>query len=214
MKAHYRAFGGKLVIEVEGSNIKELFQQIGPVAEVLDGDDCCGKCNSPHIYPRAREAKKSGTNQTVIYYELVCSDCGAKLSFGQHSDGGSLWAKRDKDGVRLDNRGWSVYLGIAAPAAGTQTVVNPPKPASKPAPVATAPKADEPALLNFIKRAKVPGERTNVLAEVCDLIRLQHGDPAADKAYTEALELHGDINMSDEALEGVVRHLWIASKGK
>ena len=96
MEAHYRAFNGKLVVKVEGSTIKDLFEQIGPVAEVLDGDDACGKCNSPHIYPRAREAKG------FTYYELVCSDCSAKLSFGQHKDGGNLWAKRtDENGMLL-----------------------------------------------------------------------------------------------------------------
>ena len=216
MEAHYRAFQGRLIIKVEGSNIKELFEQIGPVAEVLDGDDACGKCGSAHIYPRAREA------QGFTYYELVCSDCGAKLSFGQHRDGGSLWAKRtDKDGRALDHRGWSVYLGLGpATSSPAQSQPRPqaPKPAAptaaKPAPVAHAPKPDNPALLNFIARAKVPGQRTNVLAEVCDLIRMAHGDDAADKAYTEAIDFHGDINISEENLEGVIRHLWIASDQK
>ncbi len=128
MEAHYRAFGGKLVIKVEGSTIKDLFEQIGPVAEVLDGDDCCGKCGSVHIYPRAREA------QGFTYYELVCSDCRAKLSFGQHKDGGTLWAKRtDEHGNALDHRGWIVYLGIAAPAAPPAPVPKT-QPAKAPAP--------------------------------------------------------------------------------
>lgn len=118
MKCHYRAFGGKLVIEVEGSTIKDLFEQIGPIAEVLDGDDCCGKCTSPHIYPRARDAKKAD-GKLVTYYELVCSECGAKLSFGQHSAGDTLWAKRtDEHGNKLDFRGWKVYLGLNAPERG------------------------------------------------------------------------------------------------
>lgn len=116
MEAHYRAFNGKLVIKVTGETIKDLFEQIGPVAEVLDGDDCCGACGDLRIYPRAREAKKKD-GKMVTYYELVCSSCGAKLSFGQHSSGGTLWAKRtDEHGNILDHRGWIVYRAIAAPA--------------------------------------------------------------------------------------------------
>ena len=120
MKCHYRAFNGKLVIEVEGNSIKDLIEQIGPIAEVLDGDDVCGKCSSPHIYPRARDAKKKTDGKLVTYYELVCSDCGAKLSFGQHSGGGTLWAKRtDDQGNPLEHRGWRLYRAL--PPSSTES---------------------------------------------------------------------------------------------
>lgn len=198
MEAHYRAFGGKLVIKVEGSTIKDLFEQIGPVAEVLDGDDSCGKCGSAHIYPRAREA------QGFTYYELVCSDCRAKLSFGQHKDGGTLWAKRaDENGNALDNRGWIVYLGIA-PAPKTAPSTPRPAPAQ----------SEDPRLLGFIDRAVVPGKTDEVLAELCDLIRMEHGDKEADDAWSGALKNHGDPAKKIASIKPVVTFLWNRSMRK
>lgn len=196
MKAHYRAFNGKLLIEVEGQTIKDLFEQIGPVAEVLDGDDSCGKCGSPHIYPRSREA------QGFTYYELVCSDCSAKLSFGQHKDGGSLWAKRtDEQGNVMDYRGWKVYIGIAAA----------PKAAPRPAPAA---QSEDPRLIGFIDRASVLGKTDEVLAELCELIRMEFGDKAADEAWIGALKAHGDPAVKVASIKPVVTSLWNRSMRK
>ncbi len=101
MKATYTAFGGRLQCEVQGDSIKEIIRQIGPIAEILDSDSQCGCCQSENIHPRCR---KAGDYE---YYELVCSDCGAQMSFGQSKDLKSLFPKR-KD--HPDTRGWSVYV--------------------------------------------------------------------------------------------------------
>lgn len=161
MEAHYRAFHGKLVVKVEGSTIKELFEQIGPIAEVLDGDQVCGACGSPNIYPRARQAQK------FTYYELVCSDCTARLSFGQHSDGGTIWAKREKDGEPLPNRGWLVYRGLPAPAS---------------APVVQTIAADPPHVSQAIERAK-GGAHMAVIGQACDELRKKVGDAAVEQFW-------------------------------
>ncbi len=200
MEAHYRAFQGRLVIKVEGSTIKELFEQIGPIAEVLDGDDCCGKCASPHIYPRAREAKG------FTYYELVCSDCSAKLSFGQHKDGGSLWAKRvDDQGNRMDHRGWAVYHAIAAPAEAKPQASTPPRNGSAPRAGGTPPQ--DPRLENYFKRCTDIRSSGEVFGEICDAIGALSNDDAVNEAWNHALKTHGDPNNKPQALRPVLTSL-------
>jgi hypothetical protein len=47
------------------------------------------------------------------YYELWCQnpDCRAKLGFGQHKTGDTLFPKRkDKEGNWLSDNGWVVYV--------------------------------------------------------------------------------------------------------
>lgn len=198
MKAHYRAFNGRLLIEVEGATIKDLFEQIGPVAEVLDGDDACGKCASPHIYPRARVA------DGFTFYELVCSDCGAKLSFGQHKEGGTLWAKRtDEHGNKMDYRGWQIYLGIAAPP------VPPAAPPAKPAPKAPVPAQTEPdpKLEAYLKRCTDRASTGEVYGEICDKIREASSEGRADRAWRDAIKAHGDPATKTAALRPVLAYL-------
>lgn len=196
MEAHYRAFNGKLVIKVEGTTIKDLFEQIGPIAEVLDGDDACGKCGSLHIYPRARDA------QGFTYYELVCSECGAKLSFGQHKEGGSLWAKRvEKDGTELPNRGWIKYLGIAAPkqeeAPGR----------GRPATVAQPQKKEDPRLPPLLNRCASRVQTDAVIGELCDAIEGKSSKTIADQLWAEAQLKHGDPITRPAALAPVLLFL-------
>lgn len=211
MKAHYRAFNGRLIIEVEGSNIKELFEQIGPVAEVLDGDDSCGKCSSPHIFPRSREA------QGFVYYELVCSDCGAKLSFGQHKEGGTLWPKREDDnGNKLDNKGWHIYLGIAAPkasapppSAGGRDAAEPPTPASRPQ---AKPETitQDPRLAQYVERMKGQSstEQSFIIGEICDAIDGHSGSKKlAEESWKVAVKRYGDPLNTPRAIEPVLNHL-------
>jgi len=197
MEAHYRAFNGKLVIKVEGSTIKDLFEQIGPVAEVLDGDDACGKCNSPHIYPRAREAKG------FTYYELVCSDCSAKLSFGQHKDGGNLWAKRtDENGRALDYRGWKIYQAIEAPkqssAAPCPAQPNSPRPAT-----------EDPRLAGVMERCAKEGA-AQVLGELVSALEGYTTPTNADQVWGEAVRKHGDPFAKIAALRAVATALLAA----
>jgi hypothetical protein len=208
MKAHYRAFSGKLVIEVEGASVKDLFAAIGPFAEVLDGDDSCGKCASPHIYPRAREAKG------FVYYELVCSDCRAKLSFGQHKDGDTLWAKReDEQGNALPFRGWTLYLGLpeAPKPAGTPAPTKRPQAQAAPRPTTTLREQSEfdKRLAGFLKRANSESEVAQILGEMCDAIDGLAGNrrDVADYVWTEALKQFGDPSTNPKAVAPVIKHL-------
>jgi hypothetical protein len=62
---------------------------------------------------RVRHAE-SRDGKECDYFELQCAnlDCGARLCFGQHQVGNTLFAKRkDGEGNPLPNRGWNVYQG-------------------------------------------------------------------------------------------------------
>ena len=218
MKAHFRAFGGRLVVEIEGTTIKDLIKEIGPIAEILDADHVCGKCQSPNIYPRCRTAQDK-----FDYYELVCSDCGARLSFGQHMDGGTLWAKRtDKQGNMLDYRGWTIYQAL--PPAGGKPPEPPAQTASRPRSAAPAVK-DSPAPTRSVKdqnehrdrmagMLKRTGDQTSnaqVLGEVCDAIGgMAGGDAAADRIWTEITNQYGDPTTKPASLRPVLEALmWV-----
>ena len=104
-KAKVRVQAGKAWIEVEASNVKEAMQGIGEYAEVFK-EDTCQCCQSTNVIPIHRNA------QGYDFYEMVCCDCGAKLSYGQTREGGRLFPKRsDKDGNYLPNMGWHKYSG-------------------------------------------------------------------------------------------------------
>lgn len=132
-----RLLGGTIAAKFTVSSPTELFEVVGEYAELLAGDDRCGMpaCGSGHIYPRARTATK-GDGKKVKYYELYCGDCGAQLSYGQHTEPkGSMWVKRADDNGLLDNRGWKQYRAIAAPAGERG---GPPAASGRPAPVEDA----------------------------------------------------------------------------
>jgi hypothetical protein len=214
LKAHYRAFNGKLLIEVEGSNIKELFAQIGPVAEVLDGDDCCGKCGSTHIYPRAREATKKSDGKVVNYYELVCSDCRAKLSFGQHSEGGTLWAKRaDDQGNALENRGWEVYLGIAGPKGppAEENMASAPRSAQAPrqqaSPGMQAHQWKSPLAKQIFERCTDRATTNAELWDICEALVGLCSVQDMETTWKIAVTRHGDPQHKPSALAPVIEDL-------
>ena len=109
MEAQYRAFNGRLVIKVEGANIKDIFKAISPIAEVLDQDQVCGACKSPNIRLRHRVTTKG--RDSFDYYELACGACSARLELGQLKQGGGLFPKRKDDNGYLPNFGWTKYQG-------------------------------------------------------------------------------------------------------
>ena len=190
MEATYKAFGGRLLVKVTGENVKSLIEQIGSVAEVLDADQICGCCGSEAIYPRVRTAKK------YTYYELNCSACGARLSFGQHQEGETLFAKRDD---HRDTRGWYKFVGIEAPKHEA--------PKTAPAPT-EAPKVDPPELAAFIERAKsakTMNELNEVFGELCEKIRAKHGDGVTDSTWNVAVKTQGE---PDRNREKIVRFLY------
>jgi hypothetical protein len=104
MKAHFRSKNGRLVVEVEGATIKDLFVQLANIQDIFEAEEECGLCGSNSIRMVTRE------NDGNKYHELRCLDCGAQFSFGQRKQGGDLFPRRkDKDGNWLSDRGWSKY---------------------------------------------------------------------------------------------------------
>jgi len=107
MKAHYKSTTGRLLVEVEAKNVKELFEQLADVQEILDADSRCGACGSDQVRFAVRHV------DIFKYFEMHChgDGCGARLSFGQLREGGGLFPKRKDDrGEMLPNRGWQRYI--------------------------------------------------------------------------------------------------------
>lgn len=204
MEFNYRTLGGRLIIKGEFTTTTELFAAVGLIAEALDGDDACGKCNSPHIYPKARPA------QEYVYYELVCADCGARLSFGQHKKGGSLWAKRtNESGMYLDNRGWNNFIALEAPK---NEPTEPPPAQQRPA--ASAPRSTaqpqsavksepqqmpaDPRLAGLLERCEKEGAGT-VFAEMIATLDGFVGSDASDSLWNDACKRFAQRNADTTA---------------
>lgn len=97
-----------MTVELEGDTQKSVFEAISQFQEVFE-ETACGKCDSERVRFIVREVDG---NQ---YFELRCLDCGARLAFGQHRQGGSLFpvrkaGKDDKSGLEegtwLPSGGW------------------------------------------------------------------------------------------------------------
>lgn len=85
------------------ADLFKALNEIGNVDSVKD--EPCGKCGGHNISYRARDVDGN------IFYEKVCTDCWAKLSFGAHKKpAGSLFGKRKgEDGSKLPSNGWLKY---------------------------------------------------------------------------------------------------------
>jgi len=100
MKLTYVTKNGRISAELEGDSQRDLFAQIGKFQEVFE-EDACSKCGHDHVRFVVRTVDD---NQ---YYELRCSNCGARLSFGANKQGGGLFPRRkDSDGSWLPDNGW------------------------------------------------------------------------------------------------------------
>lgn len=117
MKAHFRVLGGRITLELEGGTQKELFAAIADAQDVFDADRSCGLCNDENLRFKVRIIEGNA------FYELTCSGCGARLQFGQHREGGTLYPKRAEG-----NRGWAKFqrptetpAGRAAAGAGARS---------------------------------------------------------------------------------------------
>lgn len=107
-------------IEAEGKSHRDVFEQLASLQEVF-GERACGCCGKTDLVFRVREVDDNK------FYELCCTDwpdCGAKLAFGCHKKGDSLFPKRKDDAGKWDskNKGWVKYVkpktnGKAAKAA-------------------------------------------------------------------------------------------------
>jgi len=99
MKVHYQV-NPKMNVELEATKIVDVFEKLHNFQEVF-GETKCGKCQSENLKYVVR------TVDGNKYYELQCITCQAKLQFGVHKVGGSIFPKRkDNQGNWLNNRGW------------------------------------------------------------------------------------------------------------
>lgn len=94
---------GDFEFEIEGSGEKEIFKEIGKIQETF-GHKACGACKSTELRYLVRNVDDND------FFEVLCQKCGAKLAFGQHKKGGTLFPKR-KDGENyLPNGGWTKWV--------------------------------------------------------------------------------------------------------
>lgn len=104
MKAHMKALGGRITLEVQGEDAKALFKELASAQEIFGAADQCGCCHGINIRFNVRVV------DSFTFYELSCLDCHAAFQFGQRKDDKSLFPKRkDSSGNWLDNNGWSIY---------------------------------------------------------------------------------------------------------
>ena len=102
MKAQFKVTG-RLIVEVEGGDQKDLFKQLAVVQEVF-GEDTCGKCKGTDVKFVNRNVEDND------FYEIQCRKCGAKIAFGSHKKGGTLFPKRkDEAGNWIGSNGWGKW---------------------------------------------------------------------------------------------------------
>jgi hypothetical protein len=101
MKVTYTTKNNQLKIDVNTESVKDTFKQLAEIQEVFD-EPCCGMCKDTKIRFIVRSVENND------YYELKCTSCGAKLAFGQHRNGNSLFPKRKLADGTFDkiNKGW------------------------------------------------------------------------------------------------------------
>jgi hypothetical protein len=104
---------GNVELEGEGDTQKVVFSQLAAMTEVFREENCgcCNNQNTIFTVRRVPDPKSKGKKE-FEYYEKRCltKNCGARLAYGQHNEGGSLFPKRkDEDGNYLPNRGWVKY---------------------------------------------------------------------------------------------------------
>ena len=100
MQINYTSRSGRVSVALEAETQRDAFQQLSDFQEIFD-EVACGKCASENLRFVVRTVDD---NQ---YYEIRCSDCGARLEFGSMKKGGGLFPKRkDKEGNWLPDGGW------------------------------------------------------------------------------------------------------------
>lgn len=91
MEITYTTNDGRMTVKVDGEDQKSIVEQLSVFSEVFEEKEC-GKCKGHDL--RFKVRKVVDGKKTHSYYERACGDCGAKLHYGQHSEGGTLFPKR------------------------------------------------------------------------------------------------------------------------
>lgn len=96
---------GNSVIEAEGENHADLWEQLATLQEAFSTEPC-GKCGTEDVRYVARENADGDK-----FYELHCTNrnCRAKLRMSQRKKGGNLYPRRKagaNDSSGLDEGAW------------------------------------------------------------------------------------------------------------
>ena len=117
MKLIYRSPGGRIEVETEVKDQRELVSTLGQLQELCEEPDC-GMCGSKSL---RHDHRKAGGYD---YYELKCRGCGARLAYGQSNPVGQLWPKRrGENGEKLPARGWHQPPGNALDSPGESSKI-------------------------------------------------------------------------------------------
>lgn len=102
----YTTPNGRIKIEQEITKGIDAFEFVSKVQEIFEEEEC-GCCHSKRIRCETRK------NEDYKFFQYTClnPECGARLEFGQHKEGGGLFAKRwDKEASRpLPDNGWFIW---------------------------------------------------------------------------------------------------------
>ncbi len=106
MKINYTTNNKRLNVEIATDSVKDTFKKLAEFQEVFD-ESCCGLCQNQDLQFVVRTVDGND------YYELKCKKCFAKLAYGQHKAGGSLFPKRKlSDGTYdKESKGWHRWNG-------------------------------------------------------------------------------------------------------
>ncbi len=113
MKVGFNSQAG-YYLEAEGDDHRAVFEQLASLQEIFAENQCAACKSDRGIKLQVRNVDDNK------FYEMVCQngDCRAKLAFGCHKKGNSLFPKRkDDDGNYKGTYGWEVWQGKAAKSA-------------------------------------------------------------------------------------------------
>lgn len=84
----------RVFVEANGETQTAVFEQAAALQEVFATYHKCGKCQSEDLRFVVRESDDDNK-----YYELHCqnSRCRARLAFGQHKVGGTMYPRRQEN---------------------------------------------------------------------------------------------------------------------
>ena len=104
MKIKYTTKNQRLNVEIDSESVKETFKKLAEFQEIFD-ETACQLCQNEDLQFVVRTVEGND------YYELKCKNCFAKLAFGQHKSGGSLFPKRkNQEGSFDKNKGWHKWI--------------------------------------------------------------------------------------------------------
>ncbi len=107
-----KSSNGIVTVQAEGTTVKGLFKELAVLEEVFTEREC-GCCGGTALRFVVRHVEDND------FYELHCKDqkCRARLAFGAHKQGETLFPKRavkdKKTKVRtyLPDNGWAKWSG-------------------------------------------------------------------------------------------------------